>query len=107
MRIVTSTADLAYPYVLFDFIDYEKNYISYNLMGCIKVSNTSTYSLKLNFNELKNYSLNNWKNIRNSSDNNRISKITDTNSQNCKLILFTIKSFYHFKFDKNFLQFDI
>ncbi len=85
MRIVTSTADLAYPYILFNFIDYEKSFVQYDFMGCIEVLNSKTYNLKLSIIELKNYSVNNWNMIRSNVDNNKIRIASEINSKECNI----------------------
>lgn len=90
MRIVTSTADLAYPYILFDYIDYENSYVKYNLMGCIQAESSKTYNFKLSLKELKSYSLDNWSKLRNSVDGNkiRIDSLSDWKDCNLKKLNF-------------------
>lgn len=88
MRIVTSTADLAYPYILFNYIDYENNYVQYNLMGCLVADSTKAYNLKFSLNELKNYSADNWSKIKNSVDGTKVKVASEVNAKECKLFLF-------------------
>ena len=97
MRIISSTADLSYPYIQFTYIDYDKGYIQYNFMGCVNIESSKIYNMKLNLNEIKNLTNMKWKNILDSVDSsilvNNVKKIkieSETKSFACNKKLFII-----------------
>jgi hypothetical protein len=83
MRIILSATDLIYPSIQFTSINYSKNFITYNLMGCIDIGNLKIYEMNLNLEEIIKYYGNNFNEIR-KNNYHRIKIIKELGSNECK-----------------------